>query len=199
MPWVCTTRAFPWVVRVARTSQSGLPAVPHHRGIGRRFRRHLVKSWGVSHGAAATAWGAVTTCVWVGGIGGAAGGVAGGAWEVWRQLPGGIAPGAAGAVLGSPGVDVGGLGPVAAVPEPSTLVVLAVAVGVLAVLNEWRRAKRRRVARVSQFTGWPPPKPGMISMEDDGLGSARALLVGLVLGLAFWALLLVPAWIWGIL
>lgn len=194
MPWVCTTRAFPWVARVARTSQSGLPAVPHHRGIGRRFRRHLVRTWGVSHGAAATAWTTLTTCVWIGAPV-AAGGVG---WLAW---PGGWGNALGGALPLSGGQDVGGAGlgaQAVAVPEPYSWPLLMLACGVLVIINERRRAKRR-AARVSRFTGWPPPKPGMISLDADGLGSARAIFIGMGLGAVFWALLLVPAWIWGLL
>lgn len=192
MPWVCTTRSFPWVILAARAGPSGLPAVAHHRGIGRRFRRHLVKRWGVSHGAASTAWTTLTTCVWIGTLGGA-GAAGGAAWLAW-PFGGGGALGGALPLSGAPDVA----GQVVAVPEPSTLWVLLVAVAAIAVLNEWRRAKRR-AARVTRFTGWPPPKPPLISTDGDGIGSFGALLAGAVFGAVFWALLLIPAWLWGIL
>lgn len=193
MPWVCTTMAFPWVARVARTSQSGLPAVPHHRGIGRRFRRHLVTTWGVSHGAAATAWSALTTCVWIGAPV-AAGGVG---WLAW---PGGLGNALGGVLPLSGGQDVGGAGlgaQAVAVPEPYSWPLLMLACGALVLINERRRAKRR-AARVSQFTGWPPPKPAMITVGGD-MRAAKGLLVACGIGAVFWALLLVPAWFWGLL
>jgi hypothetical protein len=128
MPWVCTSRALPWVTPVSRASSPALPAPSLHRGIGHRFRHHVVRSWGVSHGAAVTAWGALTTCVWLG-----APVAAGGAG--WLYWPAGWGNG----LQGSTQPLSGAAGEVVAVPEVSGLWVLLVAVAAVVLLRAVRR------------------------------------------------------------
>jgi hypothetical protein len=64
----------------------------------------------------------------------------------------------------------------------------------------------RRRARVYQFTpqdltDWPCPPPRIEPMpqRSHDLQPAAGLFVALLLGAAFWALLLIPAWAWGLL
>lgn len=60
---------------------------------------------------------------------------------------------------------------------------------------------RTKRARVTQFSGWPPPPPKIQPLlEEDELSSAKALLIGLGAGMVLWSvMLLICAWRWGLL
>ena len=113
--WACTTRVWPW----ARPAPRSVPLPVARHTLGHGFRKHLVRRWGLSHTAAVTAWRTGVTCVWI-----AAPGAAGGAG--WLSAPWWW-PGGAGVT--------GEAVPVVAVPEPSSLAVFGLAVGVLALIR----------------------------------------------------------------
>lgn len=123
--WACTSRLFPWVHPASSASSALSVRHGHGHGIGHWFRKRLVRRWGVSHAAAVTAWGNVTTCVWIGAPL-AGGGLAGAGWLLWP-----------GSDVGQSFVQGAGSSVVAsvAVPEPSTFLVLAVGVGVTIALR----------------------------------------------------------------
>lgn len=125
--WECTSS---FVSRWVRPNASAGASAPHHlhgAGIGRGIRRHLRHYWGLSRPEARLVYGTLVTCVLVGAGGGA---VAGG------YLPGTYWPGAGGGFLTPiPGEEIGLEVPVAAVPEPSSMLVLAVGFGTLIVLR----------------------------------------------------------------
>jgi len=68
-------------------------------------------------------------------------------------------------------------------------------------------SKRARVYRFTpqDLADWPkcpPPRIEPMPYEDDPLAAARGLVIGALLGTAFWAILaliLIPAWMWGLL
>lgn len=66
-----------------------------------------------------------------------------------------------------------------------------------------RFGRRRAVALVTEFTGWPPPPPPPKIeplLQEDELTEARAFLIGLALGCSMWvAILAACAWYWGLL
>lgn len=56
----------------------------------------------------------------------------------------------------------------------------------------------RRRPIVTRSNDWPPPPTPLIPMGGE-LRSARGILLGMAFGIAFWALLLLPAWLLGVL
>ena len=118
--WACTTSAWPWAARPAPRS---VPLAAARHTLGHGFRKHMVRRWGLSHAAAVAAWRTGVTCVWI-----AAPVAAGGAG--WLSAPwwwpGGVAGSLGGGVTGE------------AVPEPSSLAVFGLAVGVLVMVRRKR-------------------------------------------------------------
>lgn len=198
MPWVCTPT---FLFRAARSAGAVAPVHHVHRGVGHHVRRFARHTLGMSAPEAALAW---TTCKWVAppAIAGAlAGGVAWAAWPPSWWSWSGAAAGLYGSSL--PGVEE--TQQVVNVAEPGSIAVLAVAVGFLLAINEGRRQAMRKRARVHQFTpqelaDWPacPRRIEPMACPRD-LRPARGVLIALALGVAFWALLLLPAWAWGLL
>jgi len=115
MPWLCFPSRLPTPVQPVAHA---LPLPPHRHGIG-HHGRHRLRHWGLSPGAAATAWRAGVACVWVSAPV-AAGGVG---WALAPWLPGwgAEAPVASAAIV--------------AVPEPGSLALLGLGVLALAVVR----------------------------------------------------------------
>lgn len=192
MPWVCNSVLLP-VWRPAPPVIAPLVHHVQHRGIGHRFRKRLV-GWGVPHAAAVTAWRSTVTCVWLAAPVGA-GGVA------WTWWPSGLwsGPGGSSDFLGP--IPGEGAGEVVNVPEPGTLMLWVFGVGCLIAINEGRRQAMSKRARVTEFTGWPPPPPRIEPLlGEDELTGAKAMLLGAFMGLVAWlGIILVCAWHWNLL
>lgn len=117
MPWVCTPTGLPAATPVLHA----LPVPFIRHTVGHGFWRTL-RHWGAPPVVAMVSW----HCLWVGPAAAGAGGAAYGIGRWLSGIGGGVAGGAVGALAP---------GGVVAVPEPSSLAVLALGVAVPALVR----------------------------------------------------------------